>query len=164
MKPTEVFFQEKPARIMLILGGTKGPVHIAKLAEGAKCTYAHAFRVVQKLESLGLVKSNEQGRLRLVKLTELGNAVYSEICQLSLLLELVEVSCSIDQLYDSEIRGKLREEINKELVLQKADEFRKKLEGIASRAPEELKRLVKKEVRRIEELTLEVKGIVVGAT
>jgi predicted transcriptional regulator len=159
----ELFLQEKPAGILLAMRESEGSAYIAKLAEATRCTYAHAFRVIEKLEMLGLVSSSEQGRLRMIKLTDLGKAVADELFKLSSLMALVEASNAIDRLYDAEIRGKLREEIDKEKFLGKAEELAAALEEILKKAPTEFHGLVKKEMKRLEELKLEVKGIVVGS-
>lgn len=148
---------------MMALRETEGQAYIAKLAESAKCTYAHAFKVVGRLEALGLVKSGEQGRVRVVRLTDLGKALTDELSRLLCLMELVEVSTALDELYDSEVRGKLREEIDREKVLRKADEYGARIEETAKKLPQELQGLVRREIRRLEELKAEVKGLVVGS-
>ncbi|MEM2878502.1 MAG: hypothetical protein QXG10_03020 [Candidatus Hadarchaeales archaeon] len=159
-KPEDLFLQEKPVRIMRALVEATEPMYIAGLAEAAESTYAHAFRVLEKLEILGLVKSSEQGRVRVVRLTDIGRMVASEILRMGHLLEIVSISSSIDEIYENEIKGKLREDIKKDAVLKKLDECIARLEEMIKKGPEELGQTAKKVMKRAEEIGLEVKGIV----
>ena len=49
------------------------------LAKEVDCTYSHAVKILQTLETLGLVKFEKKGRIKLIKLTKKGNEVADSI-------------------------------------------------------------------------------------
>lgn len=157
-----LFLQEKPAKMMLELRGTDKPVYAAVLSKETNSTYAHTLRVLSKLEGLGLVRFEEKGRIKLVKLTELGDALANELSSLLDILELTEVASAIESLYEREVKRRLREEINKEAVLNRLGQQTKKLERFMREKPEAIEQLAKKQLKRIDEISREVKGLIVG--
>ncbi len=157
-----LFLQEKPAKMMLTLRGTDKPVYAAILSKETDSTYAHTLRVLLKLEELGLVRFEEKGRIKLVRLTELGGALANELSSLLDLLELAEIASAIESLYEREVKGHLREEINKEAVLNRLGQQTKKLEPLTHGKSEGIEQLAKKQLKRIEEVLREVKGLIVG--
>jgi len=161
-KVETLFLQEKPMKIVLAAERADKPVYVAKLSKETDSTYAHTFRVVSKLEELGLVVSKEEGRVRLVKLTDMGEAVAGELITLLDLSELVEIAVAVESLYGREVKGHLRGEIDKEAVLGRLEQQTKKLEHLTCEKPEVVTQLAKKRMKRIEEISREVKGLIVG--
>jgi DNA-binding MarR family transcriptional regulator len=161
-KVETLFLKEKPAKIVLAAGRADKPVYVAKLSKETDSTYAHTFRVISKLEELGLAASKEEGRVKLVKLTEMGEAVAGELLTLLDLSELVEIVVAIDGLYEREVKGHLREEIDKEAVLGRLEQQTKKLDRLACEKPEVVMQLAKTQLKRIDEISREVKGLIVG--
>lgn len=157
-----LFLQEKPVKIMLAAKRADKPVYVAKLSKETDSTYAHTFRVVSKLEELGLVVSKDEGRIKLVKLTEMGEAVADELLNFLDLSELIEIATAVENLYGREVKGHLREDINKETVLGRLEQQAKKLEPLMREKPEVITQLAKKQLKRIEEISREVKGLIVG--
>jgi len=49
------------------------------LAKEVDCTYSHAVKILQTLESLGLVLFEKKGRVKLIKLTKKGRDVADSI-------------------------------------------------------------------------------------
>jgi len=49
------------------------------LAKEVDCTYSHAVKILQTLETLGLVTFEKQGRIKLIKLTNRGIEVADSI-------------------------------------------------------------------------------------
>ena len=45
------------------------------LAKEVDCTYSHAVKILQTLETLGLVLFEKKGRIKLIKLTEKGEEI-----------------------------------------------------------------------------------------
>jgi len=161
-KVETLFLQEKPMKIVLAAERADKPVYVAKLSKETDSTYAHTFRVVSKLEELGLVVSKEEGRVKLVKLTDMGEAVAGELITLLDLSELVEIAVAVESLYEREVKGHLRGDIDKEAVLGRLEQQTKKLEHLTCEKPEVVTQLAKKQLKRIEEISREVKGLIVG--
>ena len=68
------FLQDKPARILLEM--TKDErTYPADISKALAATYSHIVRVIQKLEEIGLVESEMEGRTKYIKLTETGQQV-----------------------------------------------------------------------------------------
>lgn len=161
-KLEKLFLQEKPGRIVLALRSARKPIYVARLAKETDSTYAHTFRLISKLKELGLVISKEEGRIKLVKLTVMGEALADQLSDLLYTLELVEISAAIDNLYDREVKGRLRGDINKEAVLSRLEQQTKRLERLASEKQETIMQLAKKELKRVEDISREIKGLIVG--
>ena len=73
-KIRNLFLQERPAQILLILSELKRP-NISMIAKKADCTFAHASRTLKKMKKLGLVVFTREGRMKYVQLTEKGERV-----------------------------------------------------------------------------------------
>lgn len=74
-----VFFREKPAMMLVELKNAKAEVYASSLAKQIDCTYSHVVKILQEMESEGLVNFDKQGRLKLLTLTKKGNDVASRI-------------------------------------------------------------------------------------
>jgi DNA-binding MarR family transcriptional regulator len=161
-KVETLFLQEKPVEIILAAKKADKPMYVAKLARETDSTYAHTFRVVSKLEELGVITLRDEGRTKLVKLTEIGEAIASELLNLLSLLELIEIANAVEAIHEREIKGRLRGEINKEAVLSRLEQQAKKLEPLTREKPEIIIKLAKAQFKRIGEMSKEVKGLIVG--
>jgi len=73
-KMRNLFLQERPAQILLVLSELKEP-YISMIAKRADCTFAHASRTLKKMKKLGLVSFTREGRMKYVQLTEKGERV-----------------------------------------------------------------------------------------
>jgi len=70
-----VFFREKPAMMLIVLRNSKSEIYASSLAKQIDCTYSHVVKILQELESEGLINFDKQGRLKLLSLTKKGNEV-----------------------------------------------------------------------------------------
>jgi len=68
----DLFLREKPARILLALKTSKIPVYATILSKEADCTYSHTIKILNILQSMGLVVFDKKGRIKGVKLTDNG--------------------------------------------------------------------------------------------
>jgi len=68
----DLFLREKPARILLALKTAKTPVYATILSKEADCTYSHTIKILDVLQSMGLVVFDKKGRIKGVKLTDDG--------------------------------------------------------------------------------------------
>ncbi len=57
------------------------------LAKEVDCTYSHAVKILQTLESLGLVLFEKKGRVKLIKLTKKGRDVADSIENIQTLIK-----------------------------------------------------------------------------
>jgi len=66
-----LFFREKPARLLVyIKKDTKS--YASTLAKKTDCTYAHTVKLLGKMQSLGLVNFDKNGRIKYITLTNFG--------------------------------------------------------------------------------------------
>jgi len=83
----DVFFRRKPAMMLIALKKHGRARYGSLLAKEIDCTYSHAVKILQTLESLGLVAFERNGRIKLIKLTKKGEEIADMIGQIKTLLE-----------------------------------------------------------------------------
>ena len=71
----EVFFRKKPALILVALRNNARNRYGSVLAKEVDCTYSHAVKILQEMESAKLVQFEKLGRIKVIKLTENGNKI-----------------------------------------------------------------------------------------
>lgn len=67
-----VFFREKPALMLIHLLRKNGEVYASSLAKQVDCTYSHVVKVLQDMQTAGLVTFEKKGRLKVLILTKKG--------------------------------------------------------------------------------------------
>ena len=75
----DIFFRRKPAMILLALKKISRARYGSLLAKEVDCTYSHAVKILQTLESLNLVVFEKKGRVKLIKLTKKGEEAADNI-------------------------------------------------------------------------------------
>jgi|TARA_Y100000310_G_C20604626_1_gene774859 predicted transcriptional regulator len=71
----EVFFRKKPALILVALRKNNRNRYGSVLAKEVDCTYSHAVKILQEMESAKLVQFEKQGRIKIIQLTDTGNKI-----------------------------------------------------------------------------------------
>lgn len=74
-----VFFREKPAMMLVNLKNSKNAIYASSLAKQVDCTYSHVVKILQEMQTAGLVNFDKQGRLKLLTLTKKGTDVAQHI-------------------------------------------------------------------------------------
>ena len=74
-----VFFHEKPAMMLVELKNAKSEVYASSLAKQIDCTYSHVVKILQQMETSGLINFDKQGRLKLHTLTKKGSEIADNI-------------------------------------------------------------------------------------
>ena len=74
-----VFFREKPAMMLVNLKNTKDNIYASSLAKQIDCTYSHVVKILQQMETAGLINFDKQGRLKLLTLTKKGQEIAEHI-------------------------------------------------------------------------------------
>ena len=75
----DLFFRRKPAMMLIALKKVSRSKYGSVLAKEVDCTYSHAVKILQTLESLGLVVFEKKGRIKIIKLTKKGYDVAEHI-------------------------------------------------------------------------------------
>ena len=70
-----VFFREKPAMMLLDLKNAKQEMYASSLAKHIDCTYSHVVKILQEMETAGLILFKKEGRLKLLRLTPKGTEI-----------------------------------------------------------------------------------------
>lgn len=158
----EFLFQEKPVKTVLALKKADKPLYAAIISKEIDSTYAHTLNVLLMLKELKLVSFQEEGRIKQVFLTEVGLEVAKEIESLLELFKLAEVEYKLDLLYEKDIKGKLREDIDKKHVLGRLDNCKAELERIIKENPQNISKLAEKLFKKADWISREVTGLVIG--
>jgi len=66
----KLFLRPKPVRIIVTL--REGPKYATIIAKEVDCTYSHTVKLLDLFKILGLVDFEKKGRIKIVKLTEVG--------------------------------------------------------------------------------------------
>jgi predicted transcriptional regulator len=73
-KPSlKLFLRTKPARILAIL--RKGPKYATILSKQVDCTYSHTVKLLDAFKKFGLVEFEKKGRIKIIKLTSIGEDI-----------------------------------------------------------------------------------------
>ncbi|MEM3421890.1 MAG: hypothetical protein QW315_06520 [Candidatus Hadarchaeum sp.] len=157
-----LFLQEKPKEIIIYLKKENKPLYTSIISKKVDSTYAHTFNIISELEKLKLVSFKESGRIKLVKLTELGEEVAKTIINLLDLLKLAELEKELFKIYDKEIKGKLREQMNKESINRQLNKLKDEINTSFKESPENISILAKKLLKKIDGILAEVFGYIPG--
>ena len=68
-----LFLHTKPVRLIISL--KKGPQYATILSKEIDCTYSHTVKLLDKFKKLELVDFEKKGRIKIVKLTQVGEAL-----------------------------------------------------------------------------------------
>ena len=82
MKNSKIYsmmFREKPSMMLVELMNANGELYASSLAKKIDCTYSHVVKVLQEMETSGLINFDKQGRLKLLSLTKTGQDVAENI-------------------------------------------------------------------------------------
>jgi len=152
------FLQEKPKKILIYLKNENKPLYTSIISREVSTTYAHTFNVLKRLEELKLVSFKESGRIKLIRLTELGEEVAQMMISLLDLLYLGEMENELQKIYENEIKGKLREQMNKEQIKKQIDKLKDKLSEFSKDKQDNISLMSKKLLKRIEDVLAEALG------
>ena len=157
-----LFLQEKPVKTLLTLKRIEGPSYPAVISKEIGSTYAHTWRVILTLKELGLVRFEKRGRIKLIELTELGTSLASALADVQAMLEVVMANAIAEDIYQREVSGRLRAEINRKRVLKRLNVQAKRLERLTDTKREEIWKHARRCLKRIEEIEREATGLIVG--
>jgi len=150
-----LFLQEKPVRVLILLKREDKPLYTAIISKEINCTYAHTLNVLSELEKLKLVSFKETGRIKLVNLTELGEEVGEVMENFIDLLKLGEAEAGINQIYEREIKGRLREEMNKKAISRQLEKHKENLNRLTEGRPQNVLLFAKKLLKKVDEIVAE---------
>ena len=73
-----VFLRPKPCKVIVLLKDSNSK-YISELAKESGATYVHTTKLLRKLEKNEIVTIEQNGKKRMVKLTEKGNKIASAL-------------------------------------------------------------------------------------
>jgi Mn-dependent DtxR family transcriptional regulator len=151
-QPEILFFQEKPVKILLLLNKADKPIYSSIIAKKIDSTYGHTLTVISGLKERGLVSFEKKGRIKHVKLTELGGQAASVLENFIDMVRLSEIGARIERVYEKWVHGRQQSEIDGTAVAKRLAPLKRELERFAEKTPE-LRKQSKKLMRRIEEIS-----------
>mgnify|MGYP005657357007 CR=1 FL=1 len=75
----DIFFRRKPALMLVALKKVSKARYGSVLAKEVDCTYSHAVKILQEMETAKLVEFEKNGRIKTIKLTDTGHNVAQHI-------------------------------------------------------------------------------------
>lgn len=71
----EVFLHEKPVKILVAMKSSGSKPYASTLAKVTDCTYSHTVKILDFLKKAGFVVFEKKGRVKYIKLTDVGSDV-----------------------------------------------------------------------------------------
>lgn len=146
-----MFLQEKPAKCLLLLRRSEDPMYASIIAREVDTTYAHTLRILSKLARLGFASFKPAGRIKLVELTEVGEAAAVRLATFVDAARLCELRARIERTYERRIKGR---SLDKRAIVKRLRPYGRELKRVVQRSPE-LRRQARKLMRRIREIVKE---------
>ena len=84
------FLRTKPSNMLILL--RKGPKYATLLSKEVDVTYSHTVKLLELFNDLGLVEFEKKGRIKIVKLTALGEDVAKTLDSLVTKLRKLKVT------------------------------------------------------------------------
>ncbi len=81
-----LIFREKPAKLLLALINTPEEVYASTIAKKIDCTYSHIVKILQAMETNGIVTFHKKGRLKIITLTKKGEEIAKSIHRIDSLI------------------------------------------------------------------------------
>jgi len=69
----KLFLRTKPVRMLVSL--RDGPKYATVISKAVDCTYSHTVKLLELFNDFGLVEFEKKGRIKIVKLTDVGEDV-----------------------------------------------------------------------------------------
>ncbi|MCD6476891.1 MAG: winged helix DNA-binding protein [Candidatus Aenigmarchaeota archaeon] len=69
-----LFLHTKPVRMLTVLN-KESIKYATQVSKAVDCTYSHTVKVLEQFKNMGLVQFDKKGRIKLIKLTEIGEEV-----------------------------------------------------------------------------------------
>ena len=70
---TKLFLRTKPARMLVTL--RDGPKYATVISKAVDCTYSHTVKLLETFHDFGIVDFEKKGRIKIIKLTDLGEDI-----------------------------------------------------------------------------------------
>lgn len=78
-KLANLFFRNKPIKILTGLKSLKSPVYVTMLSKEADCTYSHTIKILDAFQNMGIVEFEKKGRIKEVILTDSGSDIAQKL-------------------------------------------------------------------------------------
>ncbi|MFB0500111.1 MAG: hypothetical protein ACETWO_02390 [Candidatus Hadarchaeaceae archaeon] len=91
-------------------------------------------------------------------MTEIGEEAAEVIENFVDLLKLGEAEAGVDQIYEREIKGRLREEMNKKAISRQLEKYKENLKRLAEGRPQNVLLFAKKLLKKVDEVVAEALG------
>ncbi len=69
----KLFLRTKPVKMLVNL--REGPKYATVISKAVDCTYSHTVKLLELFNDFGLVEFEKKGRIKIVKLTDVGEDV-----------------------------------------------------------------------------------------
>jgi len=133
--PEILFLQEKPVKILLLLKEEKQPIYVSMIARGIDSTYAHTLRVLYNLEKCGIVSCEKKGRVKQVKLNELGMKAAEALTNFIDMVRISGVNAKIEELHRKKIEGREQDKIDEAAVSKRLALYKREVERLLKKNP-----------------------------
>ncbi|MEM1688949.1 MAG: winged helix-turn-helix domain-containing protein [Candidatus Hadarchaeales archaeon] len=157
-----LIFQEKPSRLLLFLKETGKKVYQTEISKKIDATFAHTLRILENMEKAGLIRSEKEGKVKYIYLTDVGSEVAAQIETIRRLIEISEIEQKITNIYESTVRGKLPTEIDREAVKREYIGLKRKLATFFSDPNHFIALKSRKVAAKIDMILAEVLGLPPG--
>jgi len=158
----QLFFQEKPVKLILALKEMREPTYQTVIAKKIDATYAHTLKILNSLKKLSLIKTEEVGRVKMIGLTDIGEETAEALKVFLKILKLADLAQQIETTYNKEVKGKLREEIKKERVQRECQRIKETLKEYFEDPSKKLALIARRLATKTDQIVSEATGFPAG--
>ncbi len=130
---SQVFFNEKPVRVLAALAKQDRVWYASTICKEIDCTYPHMVKILGIFNKYGIITSEEHGRIKIIRLTEKGNYLAHDMEGILIFLDQLEGG------KPEELKTKQKTQPKQPKVVQKAKE-----------TPEEKSKLIEQLQKSVE--------------
>lgn len=127
--------QEKPVKSLLLLKETNEPIYVSMIAKEIDSTYAHTLKVLSNLKKRGLVSFERKGRVKQVKLTELGKGAAGILANFIDIVRLSEIGAKVEDIREKKVEGRKPSEIDRAAVSRRLAPYERELKRSIEKNP-----------------------------
>ena len=120
-----VFFNQKPVKTLASLAREDRVWYASMLCKEIDCTYPHMMNILQGFEQAGLISTEGQGRIKIIRLTEFGEDLARDLQTVLRRIQKIEKQLGAESTESEDEKESLEETVETETAKNKEGKNKK---------------------------------------